>query len=559
MRGLIAAAGIFAICSCSICAQETSIPTGPIATEHFHIQMEIPWKHRRPSPKETAVILEQFYSVLDRYFGRAIAARKHQILESLESGGESKPNEAEKETETSSAKKPKKDSSPPREIPKIEHERIAVHFLNDKESFLRQQNDLGESLPEGVGGVYFPNLRTMYLHRSSGLLNSRTALLHETVHAYQDVVFPGQFYGYPSWFCECMSAHLEDHSWDGRRLNVNFMPPFTAYDKTEKAFRVLRDMKIWVYRKQKFILPSDTEDFLFSEQEEQEKSENSSKKKKRTAQRGPRGTIVDSLSITEYCEDRINFQKLENHDPRYIDTIHSAYALYWVLGKYLFLERRKELVSILSDMSADPALLDKTDRKATKEAFHRAFTKAFEKKPITIEELGRWLSIHQPKWRVFSGEWQFTNHTFLARAEGTREGKPELNFLLHQSPNRIPPFRVRTISENGRLGLGLNVVDRKNYNIIEIHEGGQITFSTFVDGAWKKPKKLGVLDSGKGKNSESGAPEYQFVVKTKGSDLEVSINGRVFHRGFQEPNHRFGLILAGKKSEAEFLIKPGTN
>jgi len=382
-------------------AQEKPIPTGTFETEHFRIQMEIPWKHQRPTPQETGAMLEQFYSVMDRYFGKPIALKRTQ-------------------TGQTQALSPGK---------------ITVCFLNEEESYRHHIIQDGNVFHHGHTGYYYLDPKKIYLYRSAALIGCRRILFHEAVHAYQDTVFPGSYSGYPEWWQECMASHFEDHVWDGHQLRIDFMPPFTREGYVDRVFDVLLDMKTRI--RQKLNNPQDSP------------GRNASRRQREVDE-----TSIDFDLLTEYFTVILDYRKFEPNDPRHGETREKFYAFCWGLGKYLFLERRKELTSILTDMSNDPNLTSKTDQDATKNAFRSAFIKAFEKKPIKIEAMERWLITQQPKWETVFREWQFTNQMFFAKTEGSSPEKTGSALLLHRIPNRIPAFTVRPVPGDWAVGLG---------------------------------------------------------------------------------------------------------
>ncbi|HBT77157.1 MAG TPA: hypothetical protein DEB39_09580, partial [Planctomycetaceae bacterium] len=87
-------------------------------------------------------------------------------------------------------------------------------------------------------------------YRSANLLSTRSTLLHEATHAYHDKYFPGAFRAYPDWFQECFAKHFEDHSWNGKQLRLDGMPPFTRRKYAENAIPVLLDFRDWIKAKQ---------------------------------------------------------------------------------------------------------------------------------------------------------------------------------------------------------------------------------------------------------------------------------------------------------------------
>ena len=487
---------IFIVSLCVTVVQATNVLSQPLETAHYRIEYDTHWLHASPAPGETAIILEQFYRIMDTHFGIPMAKEF----------AKAQQNHAGDEPDT---KKPRK--TVPYQVktgPKY-----TVYFMNDGERFFEKLIEKGVSTSKTSGGLCDDDQKAIFLYRQPSLESTRQTLIHEAIHAYHYNVFPGNFDGYPQWFQEALAESLDDHTWNGKNLRIGIMPPFVHGGKRH-AIPVLFEFRDWINEKKAGI----------------------------AATHKPGETVIEYNMIDEFVSEHINYQRGddESGDNEIIDK---AYTLYWVLGKFLFLGRRDALNAILWEICTDPELAANPENAQTTTSFFRAWQKAFEKKPLTIEGIHRWLMDNPIAWEIAFSEWQFTGNSFNAFSRGAA-------LLVFWKEGVIPPFIARPETPGCAVGIAVNYFDKDNYSIIRVHENGNVAFCVRRNGVWSSVTNIGTFR----RNSNLPLPrEYFFGVKRNGPMIGVFINDQLFYEMESPPWLRMGMLLEGENCEANFF------
>ena len=437
-----------------------------------------------------------------------------------------KNNAADSEEEAEKPKSDKKNNSKTVPYQLKSGPKYTVFFMNNKERYLEKliAEDHSESL--NSAGVCIIGQGEIFLYRQSSLERTRKTLIHEAVHAYHDNTFPGEFHGYPQWFQEALAKGFGDHSWDGENLRIGIYPPFVRDNYVKHAMPTLLDFRDWINKKNGTTAVS---------LDQPKKSSKATKLKE---------TIIESDMIDDFVRERVNYQR-GDAEPEDDEAIHKAYTLYWVLGKYLFLERRDALNTILREMCTDLELEADPTRKQTTASFLRAYQKAFEKKPLTIEKIQQWLYKNPMTWEWVFNEWQFTGNSFNARADGAA-------LLVFWKDGIIPPFVARPETEGCTIGIAVNYFDRKNYSTIRVHESGNVSFCVLTNGKWSNAVNIGTFRQ---RNSDMPLPrEYRFEVRRNYQMIGIFINGQLFYEIESPPTLRMGMLLEGNGCEANFFL-----
>ncbi len=106
-----------------------------------------------------------------------------------------------------------------------QHGRLSVkgkiYIYPDQRSFMA-----GEGVGEGVGGFYMPgaNKVVCYHGRFGQTGTTRTVLVHEATHQYEDLVLARKMYNAPIWIIEGLAVFFESAFWDGKTVNIGYVP-----------------------------------------------------------------------------------------------------------------------------------------------------------------------------------------------------------------------------------------------------------------------------------------------------------------------------------------------
>ncbi|HBT77158.1 MAG TPA: hypothetical protein DEB39_09585, partial [Planctomycetaceae bacterium] len=149
------------------------------------------------------------------------------------------------------------------------------------------------------------------------------------------------------------------------------------------------------------------------------------------------------------------------------------------------------MVVVLVEMSGDPRLIDKKNVRATRETFYDAFAKAFAAKPLTVEEIGRWLQKNPLDWEYVFREWQFTDEAFLARVAPEDPSRSGVAMLVYNAKGKMPPFVVRPTRGDCSPGIVLDFVDPKNFQLLRVQSNGRISHNAKINGTWDTSKIVG--------------------------------------------------------------------
>lgn len=96
-----------------------------------------------------------------------------------------------------------------------------IYIYPDQESFKR-----AERVGDGVGGFYQPGQnRVVCYHGRFGMTGTtRTVLVHEATHQFEDFVLPGKMWYAPVWVIEGFAVFFESASWNGREVDIGHIP-----------------------------------------------------------------------------------------------------------------------------------------------------------------------------------------------------------------------------------------------------------------------------------------------------------------------------------------------
>ena len=96
-----------------------------------------------------------------------------------------------------------------------------IWIYPDHDSFKR-----GEHMGDGVGGYYLPgqNRVVCYHGRFGGTGTTRTVLVHEATHQFEDFVLPYKMWNAPVWVIEGFAVFFESALWDGKKVNIGAVP-----------------------------------------------------------------------------------------------------------------------------------------------------------------------------------------------------------------------------------------------------------------------------------------------------------------------------------------------
>jgi len=377
-----------------------------VDTRNFEIVLERSAEHRRPTAKEVGVLVERLCAKLDKIFLKYAPQR---VADELE---QQKKAEAEGKKTTASKKREVDYDDPNRVIPKCR-----IFIFNDRTGYEAQCRFDGiEPFDEGYAGFFTTKTNSIYMMRSWSLQNTRETILHETTHYYMRNFLPGGGRCYPQWFHEGLAKSYENHTWNGDNLVIGVPPRIQKFDAPVSGL-------VGLNRFRSFL-------------------QNKTEKNTETVPAGKKGTKIETpidpaliqvFLDTMFGQEQFLKEGIALKNPH--EEISHRYAVYEAFGRFLLFARPDLLTSILRQIALWEKEKDKTFPK--EQWFVEAWKKAAAEKPVTVEEVGRWLQKNQLPFKWSFGDWQDQGDQIAGKAE---DGK--ISILAISNPQSLPKFTV---------------------------------------------------------------------------------------------------------------------
>ena len=476
-----------------------NLPIDEVDTRNFEIVLERSTEYRRPTAKEVGVLVERLCAQLDKIFSRYAPHRVADEMEQL------KKAEAEGRKPTKVVSREIDEEDPNRMIPKCR-----IFIFNDRRPYVAKCLFDGIEAPgEGYAGFFTTKSNSIYMVRSPSLQTTRETILHETTHYYTFNFLPGGWRCYPEWFHEGLAMSYEKHIWNGDKLTVGAVPRVQPFDAPASAVTGLVR-----FRK-------------YSQEQAEKAGEDwaviTAGKPKRGSQ--PE-TLVDPTKIQPFLETMFTSEQfakegiLLKHPNEFLAH---RYAMYQAFGRFLLFARPEHLGDILRQI----ALWEKDeDKKFPRQTwFVEAWKIAAEKKPVTVEEVGRWMQKNQLPFKWSFGDWQDQGDQIAGKAE------PGLiSILALSNPKALPKFTVYPKADLSgavkfQAGVVINFIDNENFGTVLVDEGGRVLQMEKIRGNWANAKQIGKTTSTPNRGGPyPNGPAFQFAVTTQGNAMVVHVN-----------------------------------
>lgn len=491
-----------------------------VNTRNFEITMETSSEHRRPTPKEVGVLVERLCAQLDKIFSKYAPQR---VADELE---RQKKEEAEGKKPRASARDREVDETDPdRVIPKCR-----IFIFNERPQYVAKCLYDGLDAPgEGYSGFFTTKTNSTYMMRSWSLQFTRQTILHETTHYYTFNFLPGGWHCYPEWFHEGLAMTYEKHFWNGDNLVIGVQPRIQSFDAPASGLTGLVRFR----------------NYLKKEAGQPDEEEAPAPAAGRTARRPAKAPetpidpgLIQPFLDTQFTPEVFHAERITLKDPK--EAISHRYAMYQTFGRFLLQARPDHLGAILRQIALWEKDKDKTyprDR-----WFVEAWKKAAERKPITVEEVGRWLQKNQLPFKWSSGDWQDIGDEIAGKAQ---PGK--ICLLALSNPQALPKFTVFPKNASSfQAGVAINFIDNSNFGIVAVNQDGKVLVMEMKNGSWNGPAKaIGTVGSASVRNHPyDGGPAFQFQLSRQGDMIGVQINRTPFGTYPTSPEGSCGFFLS---------------
>jgi hypothetical protein len=492
-------------------------------TRNFEIVMERSTEHRRPTVKEVGVLVERLCALLDKAFQKYAPQR---VADELE---QQKKAEAEGRKLIVSKNREVDYNDPNRVIPKCR-----IFIFNDRTGYEAQcRFDNIEPADEGYAGFFTTKTNSIYMIRSWSLQSTREIILHETTHYYMHNFLPGGGNCYPAWFHEGLAKMYENHLWNGDKLVIGVPPRIQPFDTPASGLTGLLRFRTFIQNK---TATKNTTTLTAT-------SGNTGQSvKKGTKTETPIDpALIQPFLETMFTQEQFLREGIVLKNPH--EEISHCYAMYEAFGRFLLVGRSDLLSAILRQVALWEKERDKTFPKA--QWFIEAWKKVVAEKPVTVEEVGRWLQKNQLPFKWSFGDWQDQGDQIAGKAD---EGK--ISLLAISNPQTLPKFTIFPKSAlNFQVGIVINFVDEKNFGVVAIDQSGNILQMEKQRGDWTGAKRIGKAASASNRKSPySNDLAFQFSVTLQNGILTVRINDIPAGTFPKNPKASCGFFLSGTEA-----------
>ncbi|MDR2754334.1 MAG: hypothetical protein LBC20_01385 [Planctomycetaceae bacterium] len=489
-----------------------------VETRNFEIIMEHSTEHRRPTAKEVGVLVERLCVLLDKAFQKYAPQRVADELEQQQKA------ETNGQKLTVSQKREVDYNDPNRVIPKCR-----IFIFNDRTGYeTKCRFDKIEPQDEGYAGFFTTKTNSIYMIRSWSLQSTREIILHETTHYYMHNFLPGGGICYPSWFHEGLAKSYENHVWNGDKLVIGVPPRIQPFDTPASGLTGLLRFRTFL----KNNSPKTTATAELTEQPA----------KKRTKIETPiEPELIQPFLETMFSQEQFLKEGIVLKNPH--EEILHCYAMYETLGRFLIVARPDILDAILRQVALWEKNHDKTFPK--QQWFIEAWKKVVSEKPVTVEEIGRWLQKNQLPFKWSFGDWQDQSDQIAGKAQ-----KEKISILAISNPQVLPKFTIfLKNTPTFQAGVVINFVDEKNFGVVAVNQEGDILQMEQQHGDWVEARKIGNTTSVVNRqNPYPNGRAFQFAVMLQNKMLVVRINNMPVGTWSQNPKASCGFFLSGTEA-----------
>jgi hypothetical protein len=523
--------------SISVSAQSNPIDhlsVDKIETRNFEIVMERSAEHRRPTAKETGILTERLCALLDKAFQKYAPQR---VADELE---QQKKAEAEGRKFPISSKREVDYNDPNRVIPKCR-----IFIFNDRTGYEAQcRFDQIESFDEGYAGFFTTKTNSIYMMRSWSLQSTRETILHETTHYYMRNFLPGGGSCYPAWFHEGLATMYEHHTWNGDKLVIGSPPRIQPFDTPASGLTGLVRFRTFL---QNTNVPADINATVKTTANTAANAVAATDKTEQPVKKGTKTetpidpALIQPFLTTMFSQEQFLKEGIVLKKPH--EEISHRYAMYEAFGRFLLVARPDLLGAILRQVAIWEKERDKTFPK--NQWFIEAWKQVAAEKPVTVEEVGRWLQKNQLPFKWSFGDWQDQGDQIAGKAD---EGK--ISVLAVSNPQTLPKFTVflkNTVTFQA--GVVINFIDEKNFGVVAVDQDGDILQMEQQRGGWIGSKRIGkITPTVNRQNPYPNGTAIQFAVMLQNGMLTVRINNVPVGTWSKNPKASCGFFLSGTEA-----------
>ncbi len=480
-------------------------------TRNFEIVVERSVEQARPTAHEVGILVERLCGKLDNIFAKYTPQR-------VAEEEAKKARKAGKQPKQPAKKTKSEEDESERVIPKCK-----IFIFNGKPQMDAKCrfDGLGQVGNE-YAGFFTPTTNAIYMKRAWSLMNTRETILHEATHYYTENFLPAGSLCYPQWFREGLSAMYENHYWNGDKLDIGVPPRIQMFDAPSAGLKHLARFRDFA----KNAAESSVNRAASTETAETNVA-TSGRPAKKSSSKKPSETPFDPTLIQQFLDTRFTPEilaadKIELESAQ--EAVAHRYAMYEIFGRFLLVGRPDLLEDILRQMALWEHEKDQTyprDR-----WFVEAWKIVATDKPVTVEEMGRWLQKNQLPFQWAYGDWQDLGESIAGKANTN-----QMSILALSNPKMVPSFTVfPKVAPTFRVGVVINYRDRNNFAVVSVDARGNVLVSEQRAGTWNgAAKRIGTVQLvADGDHPYGGGPAFRFQLKRQGNMMGVQINGASF-------------------------------
>lgn len=494
-----------------------------IETRNFEIFVQRSDKTSRPTAKEVGVLVERLCAQLDKIFEKYSPQRIAEEQERLENAENEIGRNKTKTAGTDSVQKKKKGVKAGQDAAPIDPDRIIpkckIFIFNDRESYTAKClfdgiDEDSEILHEGYAGFFTLKTNSIYMIRSWSVQETRKTLLHETTHYYMFNFLPGGWFCYPQWFHEGLARSYESHVWTGNKLTVGTQPRLQKFDAPASALIGLKRFQHYLKNE---AVKNNPSGITLPEIERKPETERRKKGKATEPETPIDPDLIQVFLDKEFSRETLLRDGVTLKGPH--EEIAHRYAMYLALGRYLLADRPEHMGAIMRQISFWENRKDRTFPKQN--WFNEAWKIAAAEKPITVEEVGRWLRKNQLPFQWTYGDWQDLGDQIAGKGEDDK-----ISILALRDPQAVPRFTVYPKnSAKFQVGVVINYIDNNNFGAVVVDQDGDVLEMQQLNGSWIGAKRIGKIGPLPARNGPYGNNmSFQFSVARQAGIIAVQIN-----------------------------------
>lgn len=535
----------------SVMAQEDPVKrfsVDRVETRNFEIVVQRGDKNNRPTAKEIGILAERLCAQLDKIFERyspqRVAEEKIRLENEENENGRNKQKTVLKNNSETKIKKNLTDElkSDPAGSERI-IPRCKIFIFNDRESYTAKClfdgiDEGAEILHEGYAGFFTLKTNSIYMIRSWSVQDTRKTLLHEATHYYMFNFLPGGWSCYPQWFHEGLARSYESHIWNGNKLMVGTQPRLQKFDAPASALIGLKRFQVYLKNEAE---KNNSPGITLSENEKKSDTERRKKGKSTEPETPIDPDLIQVFLDKEFSREALLRDGVTLKGPH--EEINHRYAMYLALGRYLLAERPDHMGAIMRQIALWEN--DKDRMFPKRKWFDEAWKIAAADKPVTVEEIGRWLQKNQLPFQWTYGDWQDLGDQIAGKSE---DGK--ISILALRDPGAIPRFTVYPKNlMKFQVGIVINYIDNNNFGAVVINQDGDVLEMQQLNGSWIGAKRIGKTGPLPARNSPyENNVSFQFAVAQQSGMIAVQINKQAVGTWPKLPKGCCGFFLSSTEA-----------